>query len=120
MITQYTAAALVNELQSMAHPTSAGSIPTSANQEDHVSMGAGAAHLLRQAVEHVEWVLAIEAVCAAAGLEARLPHTPGAGVQSAVSRLRTVVPAPNGDRSPAPDLAAARDLVAAGVLAAED
>jgi histidine ammonia-lyase len=120
MITQYTAAAIVNELQTLAHPTSAGSIPTSANQEDHVSMGAGGAHFLRQAVDQVEWVLAVEAVCAAAGLDARLPHQPGVGVGAGHARLRTVVPAFTGDRSPAPDLTAARDLVHSGALAAED
>ena len=80
MIAHYTAAALVNELQSLAHPSSIDTIPTSANQEDHVSMGATAALQLAAAVDLAEQVLAIEALCAAQGLDFRAPMRPGTGV----------------------------------------
>jgi histidine ammonia-lyase len=69
MIAQYSAAALVNELKTMAHPASVDTIPTSANQEDHVSMGATSGLLLRETVDRVTTVLGIEALCAARGLE---------------------------------------------------
>ena len=83
MIAHYTAAALVNELQSLAHPASVDTIPTSANQEDHVSMGATSALHLREAIDRAEHVLAIEALCAAQGLDFRAPLRPGAGVARA-------------------------------------
>ena len=83
MIAHYTAAALVNELQTLAHPSSVDTIPTSANQEDHVSMGATSALHLREAVDRAEHVLAIEALCAAQGLDFRAPLRPGAGVARA-------------------------------------
>src|SRR5919108_507783 len=80
MIAQYSAAALVNELQTLAHPASVDTIPTSANQEDHVSMGATAALKLREVVDRAEAVLAIEALCAAEGIDHRAPLRPGRGV----------------------------------------
>jgi histidine ammonia-lyase len=116
MIAQYTAAALVNELQTLAHPASVDSIPTSANQEDHVSMGATAALHLRLAVDRAEAVLAIEALCAAQGLDYRAPLRPGVGVAHAHTRLRSLVPHLAEDRSPAPDIAAVRELLRAGEL----
>ncbi|HET6380356.1 MAG TPA: histidine ammonia-lyase [candidate division Zixibacteria bacterium] len=116
MIAQYSAAALVNELKVLAHPASADSIPTSANQEDHVSMGATAALHLREAIDRVEAVLAIEALCAAQGLEFRAPLRPGEGVAHAHARLRSMVPALDGDRSPAPDINAVRELLRVGEL----
>src|SRR4029078_8526090 len=72
MIVQYTAAALVNEMQTLAHPASIDTIPTSANQEDHVSMGATGALHLRQVLEGAETVLGIEARCAPQGLDFRV------------------------------------------------
>ncbi len=118
MIAHYTAAALVNELQTLAHPASVDSIPTSANQEDHVSMGATAALHLRAAVDRAEHVIAIEALCAAQGIDFRAPLRPGAGVAAAHAALRARVAHLDSDRPPSPDIAAARDLVHSGELLA--
>ena len=118
MIAHYTAAALVNELQTLAHPSSVDTIPTSANQEDHVSMGATSAHHLREAVDRAEQVLAIEALCAAQGLDFRAPLRPGAGVGHAHATIRSRISHFDADRSPSPDIAAARELIHAGDLLA--
>jgi histidine ammonia-lyase len=118
MLAQYTAAAAVNELKTIAHPAAADTIPTSANQEDHVSMGATSALLLRQAVELATTVLAAEALCAARGLDLRAPLRPGRGVAAAHRVVREVVPPLEGDRYPAPDLAALSGVVRNGRLAA--
>ena len=118
MIAHYTAAALVNELQTLAHPSSVDTIPTSANQEDHVSMGATSALHLRAAIDRAEHVLAIEALCAAQGLDFRAPLKPGPGVGAAHAMVRGRVPHLETDRSPAPDIAAVRELVHAGDLLA--
>ena len=118
MIAHYTAAALVNELQGLSHPSSVDTIPTSANQEDHVSMGATSALRLRDAIDRAEQVLAIEGLCAAQGLDFRAPLRPGAGVAFAHQRIRERVPHLGADRSPAPDIAAVRELVHAGDLLA--
>ena len=79
MIYQYTAAALVSENKVLAHPASVDSIPTSANQEDHVSMGSIAARHARTVLEHVERILAIELSCAAQALDLRLAMAAGEG-----------------------------------------
>jgi histidine ammonia-lyase len=118
MIAHYTAAALVNELQTLAHPASVDSIPTSANQEDHVSMGATSALHLRAAVDRAEQVLAIEAVCAAQGIDFRAPLRPGEGVAAAHAAVRARVTHLDTDRPPSPDIAAVRDLVHSGELLA--
>jgi histidine ammonia-lyase len=118
MIVQYTAAALVNEMQTLAHPASVDSIPTRANQEDHVSMGATGALHLRAVLEAAETVLAIEALCAAQGLDFRAPMRPGDAVGRAHGLLRDQVSHLDEDRSPAPDIAAARELVHSGDLLA--
>jgi histidine ammonia-lyase len=118
MIAHYTAAALVNELQTLVHPASADTIPTSANQEDHVSMGGTSALHLREIVERAEHVLAIEALCAAQGLDFRAPLRPGAGVATAHAAIRHRVRHLDEDRPPAPDIAALRQLVHAGDLLA--
>jgi histidine ammonia-lyase len=118
MIAHYTAAALVNELQALSHPASVDTIPTSANQEDHVSMGGTAALQLRAAVDRAEHVLAIEALCAAQGLDFRSPLRPGVGVAAAHEAIRRRVEHLDADRPPAPDIAALRDLVHAGDLLA--
>ena len=121
MIYQYTAAALVSEDKVLAHPASVDSIPTSANQEDHVSMGAISARHARAVVRNVEQVVAIELLVAAQALDARLallPGTrPGDGVAEAHRLFRAVVPALAGDREPGPDLAAALAVVRDGALA---
>jgi len=119
MIAQYTAAALVNELKTVAHPASVDTIPTSANQEDHVSMGATSALLLREAVDRVTAVLAIEALCAARGLDLRAPLRPGRGVATAHSAVRAVVTPLAADRPPGPDIAALAQLIAGGGLATD-
>jgi histidine ammonia-lyase len=118
MIAHYTAAALVNELQTLVHPASADTIPTSANQEDHVSMGATSALHFGAAVRHAETVLAIEALCAAQGLDFRAPMRPGAGVAAAHATVRARVPHLDTDRPPAPDIATLTELVHAGDLLA--
>ncbi len=121
MILQYTAAALVSENKVLVHPATADSIPTSANQEDHVSMGSIAARHARTVVEHVERVISIELIVAAQALDLRLellPGTaPGTGVRAAHAAIRAVVPHLDGDREPGPDLAAAMRLVQSGELA---
>ncbi|MEX0710358.1 MAG: histidine ammonia-lyase [Chloroflexota bacterium] len=116
MIVQYTAAALVNEMQTLSHPASVDTIPTSANQEDHVSMGATGALHLRAVLEKAETVLAIEALCAAQGLDFRAPMRPGISLARAHTRVRDRVPHLGEDRSPAPDIAAAVELVHSGAL----
>jgi histidine ammonia-lyase len=116
MIAQYTAAALVNELQTLAHPASVDTIPTSANQEDHVSMGATAALHLREVLDRATSVLAVEALCAARGLDLRLPLRPGPRLSAAHATIRERVPPLTGDRSPAPDIAVLAELIASGAL----
>jgi len=118
MIAHYTAAALVNELQVLSHPASVDTIPTSANQEDHVSMGATSARHLRLAVELAEQVLAIEAICAAQGLDFRAPMKPGAGVARAHRIVRSRVAHLDADRPPAADIVDATELIHAGDLLA--
>ena len=122
MMLQYTAAALASENKSLAFPASADSIPTSANQEDHVSMGPIAGRHARVVLHHVEQILAIELLCAARGLDLRLaglPGTsPGAGVAVAHAMVRAVAPPWTHDREPGPDLEAVTQLVHAGGLAA--
>ena len=121
MIAQYTAAALVNELQTLAHPSSVDTIPTSANQEDHVSMGATSALRLRSVLDRATTVLAIEALCAAQGLDFLAPMRPGVGVAAAHAVVRDRVPHLGADRPPSPDIELVRGLVAAGsLLAAAD
>ncbi len=124
MIYQYTAAALASEHKTLAHPASVDSIPTSANQEDHVSMGATAARHARRVLEGVERILGIELLVATQALDLRLDAlggaaapAPGAGVAEARRRIRAVVPHLDADRLPGPDLAAAFDLVHSGALA---
>ncbi|MEO8437734.1 MAG: histidine ammonia-lyase [Chloroflexota bacterium] len=121
MIYQYTAAALVSENKVLAHPASVDSIPTSANQEDHVSMGSISARHARLVLAHVERILAIELLVAAQALDLRLAASagagPGAGVAEALARIRAVIRHLDGDREPGPDLAAATAMVHDGVLA---
>ncbi|WP_019586643.1 histidine ammonia-lyase [Deinococcus apachensis] len=115
MIAQYTAAALVSENKVLAHPASVDSIPTSANQEDHVSMGAHGARQLRQIVEHARTVLGIELLCAAQALDFQ-PLAAGRGVRAAHERIRREVAPLGGDRYYRPDLLRLRELVTGGDL----
>jgi histidine ammonia-lyase len=120
MILQYTAAALASESKTLAHPASADSIPTSANQEDHVSMGSIAARHARAVLEHSERIIALELICATQGLDLRLDleqgASPGLGVASARERIRAVIARLEGDREPGPDIEAATRLVRDGAL----
>jgi histidine ammonia-lyase len=120
MLYQYVAAALVSENKALAHPASVDSIPTSANQEDHVSMGPIAARQAAAAVGNVEQILALEALAAAQGLDFRMTggQRPGVGVLTAYGLVREAVHHLEADRDPQPDIAAALELVRAGRLAA--
>jgi histidine ammonia-lyase len=111
MIAQYAAAALVNESQVLAHPAGAGSIPTSAGQEDFNSMGATAALKARTAIENAAQVIATELVCAVQGLEFHRPLRSTEALEAAVAKLRERVPRVEEDRSLAAELASlAEDL----------
>lgn len=116
MITQYVQAALVAENRVLAHPASVDSIPTSAGQEDHVSMGWGAARKLLAVVDNVRRVLAIEILCAVQAIEHRQPLTPGIGTNHLVETVRRRVSALDGDRSLRPDIEAVADMIAAGEI----
>lgn len=116
MLVQYTAAALASENKVLAHPASADSIPTSANQEDHVSMGATAARKAATVVAHLEQVVAIELLCAAQALEFRGAAEMGLGTAAGHAVLRETVPALDDDRVLAPDIEAATELVRSGRL----
>jgi histidine ammonia-lyase len=119
MLYQYVAAALVSENKVLAHPASVDSIPTSANQEDHVSMGPIAARQAAEIVASVEQVLALEALTAAQGLDFRCTNglCAGGGVEAARDLVRARVAHLDADRDPQPDIAAAVDLVRSGALA---
>ncbi len=114
MIAQYTAAALASESKVLAHPASADSIPTSANQEDFVCMGPAAGEKLLRVLENVRNIIAIEYLCAAQGLEFVKPLKPGKGVSSAYSLLRDRVPSIEKDRPISADIERIRDMVSSG------
>jgi histidine ammonia-lyase len=116
MIAQYAAAALVNECQVLAHPAGAGSIPTSAGQEDFNSMGALAALKARTVVEDAAHVIATELVCACQGLEFHRPLRTTPPLEAAVERVRARVPALEEDRSLAGELAELADAIRTGAL----
>ena len=116
MIAQIVAAALINECQVLAHPSSTGSIPTDGGKEDHVSMGMTGAIKLRQIVEHVERVLGIELMCAAQALEFRRPLKSSRRIEEAHAVIRGVVPRLERDRVLAPDIEAMAGAVRSGVL----
>ncbi len=121
MIPQYAAAALVSENKVLAHPASVDSIPTCANQEDHVSMGTIAARKAREVLKHVQQVLGIELLCASQAADFTDPAKLGAGSQTAYKTLRNKVSYMASDRVLYPDMAAAAQLVADGsVLAAAE
>ena len=121
MIAQYTAAGIVHELKRLAVPASVDSIPSSAMQEDHVSMGWSAARKLRAGVEGLAQVLAIEILTAARALDLRAPLSPADATSAVVALLRRDVPGPGPDRYLAPEIAATTALVRDGsvVRAAE-
>jgi histidine ammonia-lyase len=117
MVAQYTAAALTAELRALAHPVSVDTIPTSDNQEDHVSMGMTGALLALDAIDRVETVLAIEVLCAAQALDL-VPGRPGTGTVRLHELVRERVAPLVEDRPPADDIEAVRPVVADGLLAA--
>lgn len=116
MIPQVVAASLASENKSLAHPASVDTIPTSANREDHVSMGVTAARHADMVVRNTAKVLGIELLCAAQGLDLGEPMQPGKGVQAAYRSVRSKVKGLEGDRYLAPDLAAAEQLILDGSL----
>lgn len=116
MIPQYTAAALVSENKVLAHPASVDSIPSSANQEDHVSMGTIAARKARSIADNATNVLAIELLCAAQALEFLDSRALGAGTRPAYRAIRTRVAPLGDDRVLAPDIAELAELVRSGEL----
>ena len=118
MIAEVTTAALMSENKHLAHPTVTDSTPTSANQEDHVSMAAHGARRLGPMVENLNVILGVEAICAAQGIEFRAPLQTSAALQSVVARLRQDIPTLGEDRYLAPDLETAARLVGSGSLAA--
>jgi histidine ammonia-lyase len=118
MLAQYTAASLVSESKSIAHPASVDSIPSSAGQEDHVSMGMIAARHAREIVAISEIVLALEAFAAAQALDLRAPLEPGPATRAVRDAIRTVVPFLERDRELGPDIEASTSLVREGALIA--
>ena len=116
MLAQYTAAALVSENRSLCFPASADSIPTSAGQEDHVSMGATAARKTASVLDNAEHVIAIEALAAAQGLDLRAPLRPAAATGSALARIRKISPALDEDRPLSGDISEVRELICSGEL----
>lgn len=116
MIAQVTAAALTSENKMLAYPASVDSIPTSANQEDHVSMACHGAYRLAQMTDNLAGIIALEWLAAAQGVDFHRPLEPAAPLAEAVRRLRTEVPRLDQDRYFAPDIAAAKRLLHAGVL----
>ena len=119
MIAQYTQAAIVSELKRLAVPASVDSIPSSAMQEDHVSMGWSAARKLRRSVDGLTRVLAVELLTAARAIDLRAPLTPAPATGAVVAALRDAgAPAPGTDRFLAPEIEVAVQLVASGAAVA--
>jgi len=118
MIAQYTQAAMVSELKRLAVPASVDSIPSSAMQEDHVSMGWSAARKLRKAVDLLARVTAIEVVTAARGIDLRAPLEPSIATGAVIAALRERVDGPGPDRFLAPDIETTTELVRTGAIVA--
>jgi histidine ammonia-lyase len=116
MIAQYTAASMVSENKVLTHPASVDSIPTSANQEDHNSMGSIAARKLWQVMDNVERVLSIEILCAAQGVDLLRPLTSSERLERVIATVRTDVPFADRDRVLYLDMEAVRRLVANGSI----
>jgi histidine ammonia-lyase len=116
MIAHVTAAALASENKSLAHPASVDSLPTSANQEDHVSMATFAARRLHAMAENSVGIVAIELLAAAQGIEFHAPCATSAPLAGALAQIRALVPSYAEDRFFAPDIAAATGLVTSGAF----
>jgi len=118
MLAQYTAAALVAENRVLSHPASVESIPTSGSQEDHVSMGWGAARKLNDILRNTANVIAVELVCAAQGCEQRAPLEPAPGTAAILGAVRSVVPRLVEDRPVGADIEATAALIEDGGITA--
>ncbi len=118
MIAQYTAAALVSENKVLAHPASVDSIPTSADQEDHVSMGTIAARKAASILENVQNVVAIEYMCACQGIDYLAPLKPSEPLKEAYKTIRKVVPKLEDDRPLTSDITKIRELMTSGDIIA--
>jgi histidine ammonia-lyase len=116
MMVQVSAAALASENKVLAHPASVDSIPTSADKEDHVSMGVIAARKGRDIIRNVENILAMELLCATQGLEFLLPLKPGVGIKEAYHVVREKVPPIKGDRRFSEDIRKIQLLIESGEL----
>ncbi len=116
MLAHYAQAAMVADNRRLAGPASVDSVPTSAMQEDHVSMGWGAARKLRRAVANLGRILAVELTCAARALDLRAPLRPGPGTAAALAAVRERIAGPGPDRLLSPELAAVEELVNSGRL----
>ncbi|MGD8699236.1 MAG: histidine ammonia-lyase [Gemmatimonadales bacterium] len=116
MIAQVAAVDILGEMRVLSHPASVDSVTTSANKEDHVSMGLAAARKARRAVQCLQYVLAVELVCAAQALEFLKPLAPGIGVAAGYRLVRERVESLDGDRVLAPDIEQVRDAVVSGAF----
>jgi histidine ammonia-lyase len=114
MMPQIVAAALASESKVLAHPASVDSIPTSANQEDHVSMATFAANRLHTMLDNVEKIVAIELLAAAQGIEFHHPRKSSPTLEKAIEKIRAVSPRYESDRSLAPDIEAVAAMVNGG------
>uniref|UniRef100_UPI0035141767 aromatic amino acid lyase n=1 Tax=Henriciella pelagia TaxID=1977912 RepID=UPI0035141767 len=117
MIAEVTTAALMSENKHLANPCSTDSTPTSANQEDHVSMAAHGARRIKRMNANLAAILGVEAICAAQGIEARTPLSTSAALEAAVRTLRSEIPALVEDRYLAQDINAATQMVFKDTLA---
>jgi histidine ammonia-lyase len=112
MIGQYVQAALVAENKILSHPASVDTIPTSGNQEDHVSMGWGAGRKLAEVLTNARRVIAIEILCGVQGIEYRSPLTPASGTAAVVEMVRRHVPPLDADRSLTEEIETVAGLIA--------
>ena len=117
MIAQYAAAGIVSEMKRLAVPASVDSIPSSAMQEDHVSMGWAAARKLRRAIDGLTRVIAIEVLTAARALDLRTPIQAGPATGAVRDLVRTVAAGPGPDRYLSPEIEAVTELVRSGAVA---
>ena len=117
MITQYVQAALVAENKVLCHPASVDTIPTSGNQEDHVSMGWGAGKKLAQVLDNARRVIAIEILCATQGIEYRRPLSPGTGAGAVADLIREHVPTLDEDRALSEEIETVAALIGDGSVA---
>jgi len=116
MIVQYSAAALVSENKILSHPASVDSIPSSANQEDHVSMGTIAARKAKEIMENVRRVLAMEILCACQGIDLRGNKGLGAGTKIVYEEVRKVIPMLTKDRPLYEDINKCEELIINGTI----